>query len=156
MAQLNSNPEQALERLEAFVGELRIASGKGLPNDLQSELDEAKQEFDAGVITKERYAATEPRPPSAERLAALSIDGLARRSAIELACRAFAATPADVAVAVDALIAQQSDQGALADYLCGTADPPKIARALGTPIGALAFDPDAHSAIHPHHLGDRR
>ena len=115
--------------------------------------DEAST-LDAADFLLQRIDPTVPRPQSAERLAALSVEGLARTSAVALAARAFAAPEAEIAAAVDTLVADRAEHGALADYLYGTDDLLKIARAAATPIGRLAFDPEALSGIRSHHPGE--
>ena len=40
MALINTNPEQALSKMEGFIEQLRITLGKGLPADLQKEVSE--------------------------------------------------------------------------------------------------------------------
>lgn len=61
LALASTNPLEAIKRTEAFLEQLKVSAGTGLPSDLQKEVNEAKEEFESGNISKERLATIESR-----------------------------------------------------------------------------------------------
>lgn len=61
LALARSNPSEAIKRTEAFLEQLKVATGNGLPADLAKEVTDAEAEFKDGNISEARLGVIKNR-----------------------------------------------------------------------------------------------